>query len=81
MKSDIITKPNHGELSLVDNIFSEKEVADIYGICARTLSDLRKKEKLQVNKHYFYVGNQIRYYLSKLQDYFELESERKLQQQ
>ena len=24
MKSDIITKPNHGELSLVDNIFSEK---------------------------------------------------------
>ena len=29
---------------------------------------------------YFYVGNQIRYYLNKLQDYFELESERKLQQ-
>ena len=59
---------------------TEKEAADIYGICTRTLSNLRKKQILQVNKHYFYVGNQIRYYLTKLQDYFELESERKLQQ-
>tara|TARA_B110000967_G_C18516715_1_gene379015 strand:+ start:150 stop:395 length:246 start_codon:yes stop_codon:yes gene_type:complete len=81
MKSDIITKPNHGELSLVDNIFSEKEVADIYGICTRTLSNLRKKQILKVNEHYFFVGNQIRYYLNKVQGYFELESKRKLQQQ
>ena len=63
-----------------DKFITEKEAADIYGICTRTLSNLRKKQILQVNKHYFYVGNQIRYYLNKLQDYFELESERKLQQ-
>ena len=63
-----------------DKFITEKEAADIYGICTRTLSNLRKKQTLQVNKHYFYVGNQVRYNLTKLQDYFELESERKLQQ-
>ena len=71
-------KSNYGETER--NIFSEKEAADIYGICTRTLSNLRKKQILQVNKHYFYVGKQVRYYLNQLQDYFELESERKLQQ-
>ena len=71
-------KSNYGETER--NIFSEKEAADIYGICTRTLSNLRKKRKLQVNKHYFYVVNQVRYNLAALQDYFELESERKLQQ-
>ena len=65
---------------LRDKFITEKEAAGIYGICTRTLSNLRKKQILQVNKHYFFVGNQIRYYLTKLQDYFELESERKLQQ-
>jgi hypothetical protein len=60
---------------------TEKEAADIYGICTKTLSYLRKKGKLQVNKHYFYVGNQILFFFSKLQDYFKLESERKLQPQ
>ena len=63
-----------------DKFITEKEAADIYGICTRTLSNLRKKGKLQVKKHYFYVGNQVRYNIAKLQDYFELESERKLQQ-
>ena len=64
---------------LREKFITEREAADIYGICTRTLSNLRKKQILQVNKHYFFVGNQIRYYLTKLQDYFELESERKLQ--
>ena len=81
-KTERFKKPQHYiNRFMRDKFITEKEAADIYGICTRTLSDLRKKEKLQVNKHYFYVGNQIRYYLSKLQDYFELESERKLQQQ
>ena len=71
-------KSNYVEIER--NIFSEKEAADIYGVCTRTLSNLRKKQKLQVNKHYFYVGKQVRYCLNQLQDYFELESERKLQQ-
>ena len=71
-------KSNYEEIER--NIFSEKEAADIYGVCTRTLSNLRKKGELQVNKHYFYVGKQVRYCLNQLQDYFELESERKLQQ-
>ena len=70
----------YSSIFLRKEYITEKEAADIYGICTRTLSNLRKKGKLQVNKHYFYVGKQVRYNLAKLQDYFELESERKLQQ-
>ena len=75
-------KPRHySSRFLREKFITEKEAADIYGICTRTLSNLRKKQILQVNKHYFFVGKQVRYYLNQLQDYFELESERKLQQQ
>ena len=80
MKIDVKNNLNHGEIYVKENIFTEKEVADIYSICTRTLANLRKKQVLQVNEHYFFVGNQIRYYLNKVQEYFELESKRKLQQ-
>ena len=74
-------KPEHySSIFLRQEYTTEKEAADIYGICTRTLSNLRKKQILQVKKHYFYVGKQVRYNLAKLQEYFELESERKLQQ-
>ena len=80
LDKDRIKKSQHYNNRLLrEKFITEREAADIYGICTRTLSNLRKKQILQVNKHYFFVGNQIRYYLTKLQDYFELESERKLQ--
>jgi len=80
-KTERFKKPQYySSIFLKKEYATEKEAADIYGICTRTLSNLRKKQILQVNKHYFYVGKQVRYYLNQLQDYFELESERKLQQ-
>ena len=81
LKTERFKKPQYySSIFFKKEYTTEKEAADIYGICTRTLSNLRKKEKLQVNKHYFYVVNQVRYNLAALQDYFELESERKLQQ-
>ena len=81
LKTERFKKPEYySSIFLKKEYTTEKEAADIYDICARTLSNLRKKGKLEVNKHYFYVGNQVRYNLAALQDYFELESERKLQQ-
>ena len=60
-------KPQHySSRFLREKFITEKEAADIYGICTRTLSNLRKKQILQVNKHYFYVGNQIRYYQKRI---------------
>ena len=81
LKTERFKKPQYySSIFFKKEYTTEKEAADIYGICTRTLSNLRKKQILQVNKHYFYVVNQVRYNLAKLQDYFELESERKLQQ-
>ena len=59
IKSDIIIKPSRRELSIVGNIFSEKEAAVIYGICTRTLSNLITQSKKQEcgNNNY---GKQIR---------------------
>jgi len=79
-KDRTIKSQDYTNRFMKDKFITEKEAADIYGICTRTLSNLRKKGELQVNKHYFYVGKQVRYNLAALQDYFELESERKLQQ-
>ena len=81
LNKERFTKPQHySSRFLRQKFITEKEAADIYRICTRTLSEYRKKQKLQVNIHYFFVGKQVRYCLNKLQDFFELESEKKLQQ-
>lgn len=73
-------KRNYGHRILNEIFETEKEVAERYKISQRTLSELRKKGKLKVNVHYFYVVNQIRYNLTKLQDYFENDSQKRLEQ-
>ena len=53
------------------DVLTEKEAADLYKISKRTLSNLRKDNKIPYKKVWFYIGRQVRYKAEALQNYFE----------
>ena len=53
------------------NVLTEKEAAELYKISQRTLSNLRKDNKIPYIKVWFYIGRQVRYKEQPLQNYFE----------
>ena len=53
------------------DVLTEKEAADLYKVSKRTLSNLRKGNKIPYKKVWFYIGRQVRYKAQPLQIYFE----------
>jgi len=52
-------------------ILTEKQVAEKYQLCTRTLNKWRNNNFLKEGLHFFYMGRQIRYNSIELQKYFE----------
>ena len=55
-------------------ILTEKQVAEKYQVCTRTLNKYRKKNILKEGLHFFYMGRLIRYNSIELQEHFESSS-------
>ena len=56
---------------MILDVLTEQEAADLYKISKRTLSNLRKDNKIPYRKVWFYIGRQVRYKAEALQNYFE----------
>ena len=52
-------------------VLTEKEAAQLYKVSIRTLSNLRKDNKIPFKTVWFYIGRQVRYKAQPLQNYFE----------
>ena len=53
------------------DVLTEKEAAQLYKVSIRTLSNLRKENKIPYKSVWFYIGRQVRYKAQPLQNYFE----------
>jgi excisionase family DNA binding protein len=56
---------------MIVDVLTEKEAAELYKISQRTLSNLRKDNKIPYKRVWFYIGRQVRYKAQPLQNYFE----------
>ena len=67
----ILDKIEFKEIDMNIDVLTEKEAAQLYKISKRTLSNLRKENKIPYKTVWFYIGRQIRYKAQPLQNYFE----------
>ena len=50
------------------DVLTEKEAAQLYKVSIRTLSNLRKDNKIPYKTVWFYIGRQVRYKAQPLQN-------------
>ena len=67
----ILNQIESNEICMNIDVLTEKEAAQLYKVSIRTLSNLRKDNKLPYKTVWFYIGRQVRYKAQPLQNYFE----------
>jgi len=67
----ILSRIEFKEISMNIDVLTEKEAAQLYKVSIRTLSNLRKENKIPYKSVWFYIGRQVRYKAQPLQNYFE----------
>ena len=67
----ILNQIESNEICMNIDVLTEKEAAQLYKVSIRTLSNLRKDNKIPYKIVWFYIGRQVRYKAQPLQNYFE----------